>query len=177
MAVYLVTSETYECESPETEYTAEICGFEPTAHKRLVITYDGLENEYGDGNITADDGFSGEITYTAKYSIPNEPHSGERYAIELRGFSLTASIKLLEHRFSLGMSPMRAIVDGSLLKKDGEIEITVANTALNEIKKAKSFRHFYPAAELGPYLVRIEEFEENPPKLTFGQVFISKMAD
>ena len=177
MAVYLITDGEIECENPEKEYTREISGFEPVAHKRLVITFDGLENEYGDGKIDADSDFSGEITYRAKYSLAATPKAGERYEILLDGFSLTASVKLSSHRFSLGMSPMRAIVDGSALSKNGEIEITVANTALEEIKKARSFRHFYPEAEVGPYIERIETFEENPPKLKFGKVFISKMAD
>ena len=175
IAVYLITDEAIECENPKAEYTKEISGFKPIAHKKLVITYDGLGNEYGDGNVLVDDEFSGEITYLAKYSLESEPLAGERYEISLEDFSLTASVKLGAHKFSLGMSPMRAIIDGALLKKEGEIEITVANTSLNEIKKAKAFRHFYPKAEIGPYIERIEEFEENPPKLKFGRVFISKM--
>ena len=177
IAVYLVTNEIIKCVNQKEEYSLEIRGFKPKAHKRLIITYDGLENEYGDGNIIPDDGFSGEITYTAKYSLPNEPKLGERYAISLDGFSLTASVRLGNNRLSLGMSPMRAIIDGSLLKESGEIEITVANTSLNEIKKSKKFRHFYPKAEIGPYLERIEAFEENPPKLKFEKVYISKMED
>ena len=176
IAVYLVTDGEIECENPSKEYTLEISGFEPISHKRLVISFDGLGNEYGDGKIVADKDFSGEITYRAKYSLNGEPKSGERYEIMLEGFSLTASVKLGDHRFSLGMSPMRAIVDGSHLRESGEIEITVANTSLGEIKKAKSFRHFYPEAEIGPYIERIEAFEENPPSLEFGRVFISKMS-
>ena len=173
IAVFLVTDETLDAVSSERGQSTEICGFEPVGYKRLVITYDGLENEYGEGMLP--DGASGEATYIAGYSLPSTPKAGERYKIRLEGFSLTASVKLGTTRLSFGTTPMERIIDGSQLEKNGQIEITVANTSLNEIHRQDGLRKYYPAEEVGPYLYRIEEFEKNEPLLKFGRVFIEKM--
>lgn len=177
IAVFLVTDKEYEDNSFSVEYEVEADGFEPTAHKRFIITYDYLTNEYGDGKITPDKDFSGDITYKGKYDLKNAPVKGERYRVRLEGFSLTASVKIGDAKFSLGLSPMEKIIDGEALAKCGEIEITVSNTSLNEIKRTEELMSQLPRAERGPYLDRLAVHEERVPELKFGRVFIEKLAN
>jgi hypothetical protein len=70
---------------------------------------------------------------------------------------------------------MEKIIDGTHLKKCGEIEITVANTALNEIKAKEELLNHLPRAERGPYLDRLAVHEERVPDLRFGKVYIEKL--
>ena len=175
MAVFLVTDNEYDQNNFEVEYEVEADGFKPTAHKRFIITYDYLTNEYGDGNITPDENFSGEITYLGNYKLKSSPSAGERYRVRLENFSLTASVKIGSEKFSLGLSPMEKIIDGKSLSECGEIEITVANTSLNEIKATEELMAQLPRAERGPYLDRLAVHEERVPALRFGKVYIEKL--
>ena len=175
IAVFLVTDDILTACSAEEEYQKELSGFAPVSYKRLIITFDGLRNEYGTGEPIVDSGFSGEVTYRGHYELDAEPKPGERYKLTLEGFETTMSVKIADEEFSLGMKPAARIIDGALLEKRGEMEITVSNSALNEIARQSHLKKFYPKAELGPYLVRIEEFEKRIPPLRFGRVYLSKL--
>ena len=175
MAVFLLTDKVYPTVSEEVEFTCELSGFELYSYKKLLVTFDGLYNEYGKGAPSDGEPFSGEVSYTASYSLDNEPKVGERYKLSLSGFSLTAAAELGGKRYTFGTTPMEAIIEGGSLPRSGEIKITVANSALDEIQAKEHLKRFYPKAELGPYLERIEEFEKKVPTLCFGKVYLSKM--
>ena len=175
IAVFLVTDKEYPSVTNVSEYKVEATDFEPISHKRFVITYDCLTAEYGDGGITPDKDFSGEISYLGKYGLPSYPKAGERYKITLDGFSLTAAVRIGDNEFSLGLSPMEKIIDGGTISESGDILITVANTSLNEIKAKEGLLNGLPRAERGPYLERLAEHEERVPALKFGKVYIEKM--
>lgn len=174
IAVFLECDSEYPSVSRDTEYTTEANDFSKVAYKRFVITYDALSAEYGE-DITPDDDFSGEISYLGRYSLKSEPMAGERYRLRLEGFSNTVTVKIGNEEFSLGLSPMEKIIDGKELLAKGEIYITVANTALNEIKAKVHVHDSLPAAERGPYLERLAVHEERVPKLKFGKVYIEKL--
>ena len=174
--IYLVTDKDYPASTKETEYTVEVGALVPFAHKRFILDYTGIGNEYGDGSIIPDKSFSGEISYKASYELNGKPKSGERYRMRLEGFSASASIRLGERVIPLGMSPMEAIIDGSLFEKSGELEITVANTAVNEIWAKHHIIDSMPSAERGNhYMKKLAEFESRVPEFKLGKVFIDKL--
>ena len=175
IAVLYATDEVLPTVTDEVEYSYEIQTLEPIGYKRFVITFDGLENEWGEGEPSLSDGFSGEITYAADYELPDDPRDNERYEILLEGFSLTAYVKIGKAEFSLGMTPMRRILSGAELERRGKIEITVANSPLDEIKKKRYLMDLYPKAEIGPYIGRLEELEVRVPKLSVGRATIKKL--
>ena len=175
IAVLYVTDEVIKTVSDEVEYTVSPSGFAPVAHKRFIITFDGLTSEIGDGKVEPSDDFSGEISYEGEYELQSDPCCDERYLVELQGFSLTVAVEIGDAKFSLGMTPMRKILDGSMLERKGKIRITVANSPLNEINRKKYLKSYYPPAEIGPYISRLEELECRIPELKFGSVYISKM--
>ena len=175
IAVYLITSEEYETVPDKVEGVTEITGFVPVAHRRFVIEYDGVKNEYGDGKVKIDEGFSGDVTYKAGYELCDEPKAGDVYRIRLEGFSSTALVKLGEREISLGMTPMTAVICGAELEKCGEIEITVSNTAVNEIHAKADVITAHPKAEFGAYVQRLAYTECRRPELRFGRVFIEKL--
>lgn len=176
IAVYFVTDEELPAVSKNVEYTVETGELVPFAHKRFIIDYYKLKNEFGDGSIVPNENFSGEISYKASYNLKSEPKADERYKLTLEGFATTASVRLGGKTLTFGLSPMEAIVDGSLLKGSGELEITVCNTAVNEIKAKAYLKELYPKAELPFYVSKTEQFEKNSLIKT-GRIFISKMAD
>ena len=174
--IYLVTDKTYPTATKEVEYTVTVGELTPFAHRRFILDYTGIGNEYGDGSIIPDESFSGEISYKASYRLKTAPKAGERYRIRLEGFSASASVKLSHREIPFGMSPMEAIVDGGLLEKSGEMEITVANTALNEIHAKRYIIVSMPSAERGNhYMKKLAEFESRVPAFTVGTAFIEKM--
>lgn len=174
IAVFLECDDEYPSVTRDIEYTVEAESFSQISHKRFVITYNSLSAEYGE-KITPDSDFSGEITYIGSYSLNKAPKSGERYRIRLEGFSNTVSVRTGDAEFSLGLSPMEKIIDGASIAHSGDILITVANTALNEIKAKENVYLPLPAAERGPYLERLAVHEERVPELRFGKVYIDKL--
>ena len=176
IAVYLVTDKEYESAACEVTYTALPEDFAPVAHRQFIIEYEGVKNLYGDGKIKITPDFSGEITYRGRYELPSEPMPGEEYRITLEGFSSTVCVKLGEYEIPLGMSPMYATLDGTYLKKSGEIEITVANTAANEIYAKMDVISSHPRAEVGAYQQRLDVTECRRPQLKFGKIKIEKLA-
>lgn len=176
IAVFLVTDEEYPTAAfPDEEYSIEATDFNATGYKKFIVEYDALTDEYGEGAPLVTDDFSGDVTYRGKYKLRGVPKAGERYRIALDGFSLTAAVKLGDMKFSLGLSPMEKIIDGSALSECGEIEITVSNTSLNEIKAKEGLLSQLPRAERGPYLERLAVHEERVPALRFGKVTITKL--
>ena len=86
-------------------------------------------------------------------------------------------VKLGKYEATLGMSPMSVTVPGKYLKRKGEIEITVANTAADEIVAKRSVIYQHPLAEVGDmYQKRMAEFEEKAAKLSIGTATIEKLA-
>lgn len=175
IAVFLVTDKDYETVENDLEYEVYAEDFEKISHKRFVITYDFLTAEYGDGDITPDKDFSGEISYLGRYKLPCAPKKGERYKITLEDFSLTAAVRIGQNEFSLGISPMERIIDGGSISESDDILVTVANTSLNEIKAKEGLLNELPKAERGPYLERLAVHEERVPELRFGKVKIAKL--
>ena len=175
IAIYLVTDKDYPTVSDGIEYTAEAGELIPFAHKRFILDYTGIKNEYGDGLVTPDADFSGEISYKASYSLPSAPAAGERYRVRLEGFSASASVKLGEKVIPLGMSPMVAVVGSEHLKEHGELTVTVANTAVNEIAAKRYVIDSMPSAERGNhYMAKLSEFESRVPEFKLGKIYIEK---
>ena len=175
IAVYLVTEKEYETSECCVKYSVEPQNFKPISHRQFVIEYEGVKNLYGDGSIDVTPDFSGEITYLGKYELQSEPKAGEEYKITLDGFSSTVCVRLCDHEIPLGMSPMYATFDGAHLKKCGEIEITVANTAVNEIYAKMDLISSHPKAEVGAYQNRLDVTESRRPPLKFGKVKIERL--
>ena len=103
---------------------------------------------------------------------------GERYRIVLDGFSVSAEVRIGRAQIALGITPMVGIVDGGQLDRVGKIEITVANTAADEVIAKDDVIMSYPTAEIGiGYRPRLEKFEKRRPVLRFGRVRIEKAED
>ena len=91
-------------------------------------------------------------------------------------FSASAKVKLGRAELTLGITPMVGIIDGGLLDGCGRIEITVANTAADEVIARDDIITSYPKAEIGiGYRPRLKEFEKRRPVLRFGRVRIEKL--
>ena len=176
IAIYLVTDEEYEVSSGKVEALFEAKDFKPFASRRFVFDHTGIHSEYGDGNIDTDAAFSGEISYKGHYELDREPLPCEKYRIRLEGFSSSASVKLGGKVYPLGMTPMYTIAKGEDLARLGEIEITVANTALDELHAKRDIFESFPIAEQGVvYFKKLAEFEKRVPKLKFGKAYIERL--
>ncbi|MBQ2875997.1 MAG: hypothetical protein IJE25_03215 [Clostridia bacterium] len=173
--VYLATDKKYPTVTRSTERCAEITDLKPVSYKKFVLDYKGIFNEYGEGapEITPD--FSGEITYEGSYTLPEAPKAGERYRIVCEGTATTVSLNFGGRVLALGMSPKEGIVDGSALEKDGKVRVTLANTAVNEIRAKQYIIDSMPKAERGThYIPKLREFESRVPALSLGRIFIEK---
>ncbi len=176
MAVFLESEETLPCDSRETEYSIPITGFRPVRAKRFTICRNGIDMTDTDVSCITDRDFSGEITYTAHYALPNEPKAEERYRLVLEDTSVTASAYFDGKKAAdFGLSPMFAIISGADLNQNGQLELTVANTAADEIIAKSEEINSYPAAVTGPYHAVSLEFEQNRPPLKPGRVRIEKI--
>ena len=176
MAVYYVTDDALPTVSDEAEARISIKDLRPISYKQLVIEYEGLTNVYGDGMPELDKTFSGEILYRGTYEFDKAPKAKERYRIVLDGFSVTARVRIGKFEATVGMSPMSVTVPGRYLKKQGEIEITVANTAADEIVAKRELIHMHPIAELNPmYQQKMRVFEEAACGLKIGEAYIEKL--
>ena len=123
-----------------------------------------------------DESFSGEITYRGSYCLPEAPQPGERYRVVLEETSVSASVSFGGEKVAnMGLSPMRALIPAEKLAQCGEIEITVANTAANEILAKPELLNEFPKEEVGPYEARTRQIEESRPPLKFGRVKIEKL--
>ena len=191
IAVYYVTDDVLETMPSKALWRGEATDFEPISYKRFLVGYDGIYNEYGSGapcvpeeyagetitvlrdNIPAD--FSGEITYLGKYTLKNAPRADRRYKITLEGFGVSAVVKLGEKEYPLGTTPMSFTVLGEELSESGEIYVTLANTAANEILAKYDLIRSISVAELGTYSDKIIPFEEKRHKMRFGKLWIEEL--
>ena len=175
IAVYLSTSESYEVSPHKVDYTVEAGELSCVSYKRFLINYDKIYNEYGEGAPEAGEDFSGEITFKAGYELPTAPVAGESYRITLDGFGVTAVVRLGEKEYPLGMSPMSFVADGGELRRQGELTVTVANTAANEIIAKLDVINSHPQAEVGVYVEKMVPFEERRHPLRTGRIRIEKL--
>ena len=176
IAVYLACDLEYPTASDKTEPAAEAKDFKPLSYRRFILDYEGIKNEFGEGDIALDESFSGEITYEGVYSLPAAPKATDKYRVRLEGFSSTVSVELGGQRLAFGMTPMYVDIDGEKLQKDGKITVTVANTAVNEIAAKGYVIDAMPEAERGThYMEKLAEFETRMPAISFGKVYIDKL--
>ncbi|MBR2950970.1 MAG: hypothetical protein IKC46_14130 [Lachnospiraceae bacterium] len=180
MVVFLVTEEmypAYPAACRETEYAVEVKEFLPVCCRKFQVTRDGISSIPVEGDVEAlvTTDFSGEITYRGYYRLPSIPKAGERYRIVLEDTTVSVGIAIAGQKIATaGMSPVWAELPTEKLDQYGEIEITVANTAANEILAQKQVLHSLPAAELGPYYPKMYPIEAARPGLTLGKVWIEK---
>ena len=175
MAVFLVTDEKYASSPSRVKYSVDAISTTPLYSKRFLIDYYGFKHQMGEGMPELDKDFSGEVTVAVDYELPEKPFEGELYRIILDGFSVTASLDISGKRFSAGMTPMYIELDGGLLEKRGILNLTVANTAANEVIAKNDVIVSHPKAEVGNYHSRILVFEERRPPLKIGIVKIEKL--
>ena len=175
IAVYYITDEVYETVIDGVEYAVEVTELEAVSYKQFVLEYEGLTNVYGKGMPDLDKVFSGEITLSGSYELKEAPKAKDRYRITLNGFSVTAGVKIGKFEATLGMSPMSVTVPGKYLKRKGEIQITVANTAADELVEKYELNRSYPIAEVGVYLEKMTKFEKEAQPLRIGNARIEKI--
>ena len=175
IAVYLSTSESYEVSPDKVDFSVEAGELSSVSYKRFLINYDKIYNEYGEGAPEVGEDFSGEITFKAGYELPSAPVAGESYRITLDGFGVTAVVRLGEKEYPLGMSPMSFVADGGELRRHGEITVTVANTAANEIIAKLDVINSHPKAEVGVYVEKTVPFEKRRHPLRTGKIRIEKL--
>lgn len=178
IAVIYETDRELETVSNETEYCIDLQEFEVVKVKKFTITLDGISMEEFSENIEITDEFSGEITYRTQYELSENPKPSERYKIVLENTSASARIAIDGKQVAtVGMTPMEAVVKGENFNKTGVIEITVANTAANEIVAKKELIKMHPSTVIGPihWHERSLEFEKNAPSIKIGNVKIYKL--
>lgn len=175
IAVYFATDTEYNSSPDKVAFTTKAYGFNPVSYKRFLVGFNGIYNEYGEGMPDVTEDFSGEITYIGKYSLQKQPSSHTRYRIALEGFGVSAVVKIKGVEHSLGTTPMSFTVSGSELEKDGEITVTVANTAANEILAKYDLITSISRVELGTYSDKILPFEEKRHPMKFGEVIIEEL--
>ena len=176
IAVYYVTDEILPTVSEKTDFAIDIKDLTPVSYKQLVLEYEGLTNVYGEGMPDLDKVFSGEILFKGTYEFDKAPKASERYRISLEGFSVSAKVKIGKFETTLGMTPMVATIPGKYLKKKGTVEITVSNTAADELVAKRDVIYMHPIAEIGDmYQQRMKVFEEMAAKLSIGTASIEKL--
>lgn len=183
IAVFLASDKEYAALDLESEYKTEIGGFEFVKAERFVkepldiyrrtATYDEIQEE----------SFSGEVTYRTKYKLPETPESDAFYKIDLGDTSVSASVSLDGEQVAvLGVNPKVAFIPANKLKTEGEIEITIANTAANE----KVYRYRLYNGDNYDYQKALVEcdyetmslsFELDYPELKLGMVTIEKLVE
>ena len=176
MCVFLLTDNEYE-NSPETvEYSVTVDNFKATCYKKFIVGYDGIYNEYGDGEPLLTKDFSGEVTYIAEYALPNKPLGDEIYRIRLEDFAVSANVTIGNLKIPFATTPMHYNISGDNLSTCGSFTVTVANTAANEIVFKNDVIESHPEAEVGVYhLTRLKPFELSRPDIKLGKIIIEKL--
>ena len=173
---YLVTSEDHETVSKEGDEILKIEALVPFSYDRFNIDYYKISSSYHEGAPIIDESFSGTVHCRAEYSFDRAPKKNERYRIKLIDTAVSAEVKIDGKSVcTLGMSPMQAVVMGSAFKKSGIIEVSISNTASNEVVAKHDVIHSHPKAEVGVYVDRMEIFENRRPELKIGSLVIEKM--
>ena len=138
---------------------------EQKAEIKDLILY-SMEHEgefYTETNKEPLDANKTSMTYTRSY-LPEIDKTSDRYKIVLEDTVSSARISIDgELVATVGMTPMETIVSGEKFNKQGIIEITVANTAANEIISKKYLIEKHSSMTIGPYHwhERSLQFEKN----------------
>lgn len=176
IAVIYTSQNNLDTVSDEAEYAIDLKDFEITKKEKFTITPSGISMDSVPINTEITNDFSGEITYRAHYELPEEPKSNERYKIVLEDTAVSARIFIdSKPAATLGITPMQTVVKGSMLQKQGEIEIIAANTAANEIVAKNDVIKSHPKAIYGPYHDSSIIYERNAPAIKSGKVKIIKL--
>ncbi len=177
IAVFFVTDTTLVCDKCDAEYSIEINGFKKVSAKRTVIDNFGIKMVSVDANEIPETDFSGEITYSANFKLPNKVKKKDLYRIVLEDTQTSATAFINGKQVAtFGLTPMKAQISGKDISKEGTIDITICNTSADEILSKKEFiSKTFPKAEIGPYAEKAYTFEERKPPLKFGKVYIEKI--
>lgn len=175
MAVLLLSDEKIPTSDSKVQEQLILMNLKPVCATSFKITEKGLENREIDvENI--DEDFSGEIAYTSILNFSEKPSAYDRYRITLNDTSVSARMLINDKvAATFGMTPMKAVVNGSLFEKDNIIKIIVSNTASNEIISNHKVIESFPKAFIGSYDTRCVEFEKRRHKIRLGQVLIEKL--
>ena len=173
--IYLSTDEEYSQAPSRVDYEVYATLGEPTHTRQFKIGYNKIYSVEYDGAPTLSDGFSGEVSYEAEYTLPKEPSADERYRITLIDFAVTASVTLSDECHTLGMSPMSFTVSGDRLEKRGSFTVTVCNTAADEIIAKDDVIRSHPKAEVGVYHDKCLSFESRRYPMKIGKIRIEKL--
>lgn len=178
ICVIYSTSDIPEFLSDEEEYSVSPGNFEIVKIKKFDISKNGIKMTEVPCDTEITNEFSGEITYKATYELPETPSTGERYRIRLTDTSSSASISIDKTKVAtVGITPMEATVPGHMLQRTGIIEITVANTAANEIVAKNDVLKSHPSDVFDVYHDKCIDFEKKAPKIKFGGAELVKMKD
>ncbi len=167
--------------SLESEYTVEIDGFQFVKAQRFIKEKYDIYCREATKEESLEEYFSGEITYKAKYTLPEEPPKDVFYKIHLGDTSVTASVWLQGERVAvLGVTPKEAFIPSEKLKKNGEIKIIIANTAANEKVHRYNLESngeydYYKAMVECDYETMALSFELDYPHLKLGKVTLEKI--
>lgn len=183
IAVFLASDKEYTALDLMSEYKVVIDGFEFVSAERFVKEPIDICRREADFEETKEESFSGEITYRTKYKLPEKPENNAFYKMDLGDTSVSASVSLDGEQVAvLGVNPKVAFIPVGKLKTEGEIEITVANTAANE----KVYRYRLYNGDKYDYQKALVEcdyetmalsFELDPAELKLGKVTIEKFID
>jgi len=182
MAVFLVSDRKIDCLNLKSDYTLEIGGFEFVKAERFVKETLNIYRREATAQETKQESFSGEVTYRAKYTLPQQPQKDDFYKISLIDTSVTASVWIKGERVAvLGVTPKTAFIPAEKLDLSGEIEIVIANTAANE----KVYRYnlesngeydYQKALVECDYETMALSFELDYPPLSLGKVVLEKLS-
>lgn len=176
IAVFFDSDEDISCDKQDVEYSVEITDFKPVKAQKFEIDYYGISMKpisVADVEKTV---FSGDVTFIANYELPKEVENTDKFHLKLLDTSLTANISINGKVIAdFGLNPMKATVLGENIPKKGIMEVTVSNSAADEVAAKESLIKSFPAAEVGPYYDKIKEFEIQRPVLKLGRVIIEKV--
>ena len=180
IAILYATGYELDTKSEEIEYEIECKDFTIARIKQFEVTLDGISMNEVPKDTEITNKFSGEVTYRLEYELPNTPKASERYKIVLLDTALSARILIDGQKVAtVGLTPMEAIVRGDQFNRHGVMEITVANTAANEIVSKIDLIDFHPKTMIGPYSWHETslQYEKRVPALRFGRIKICKLKD
>jgi len=176
IAVFFATGENIPCDKNDIEYKVEITDFKPVRARKFEIDYYGISMKPKAIEEITKTAFSGEITFSAEYELPQEVKKEDKFYLKLFDTSLTANIRINNKIIAdFGLNPMKAVISGEDIPKKGVIEVTVSNSAADEVVVKEEVIKSFPAAEVGPYYDRIKVFEVERPALKFGKLQIIKV--
>ena len=181
MAVFLASDKEYNGICVNSEYKVEISEIKPFSAKRFIKEPLKIYKRNADLCEITEPHFSGEVTYKANYSLPENPDKDALYRIILEDTSVSASIWLNEECVAvLGVTPMIAYIPVEKLQKCGEIKIILSNTAANEKVYRYNLNNNEPydyekARHACDYETMALSFELEPAPLKLGKISIEKL--